>query len=93
MGAATAQLNVRIDPVLKKSGNSNRLSLGECELARMMRSRFDDFEDNLIVAAANTANADHIVTNDRGMLERMPKACITPERAVELVELRDPPCT
>lgn len=64
------------------------LSLGECQLARMMRRRFDDFEDNLIVAAANTANADYIVTNDRGMLERMPEACITPGRAVELAELQ-----
>ena len=64
------------------------LSLGECELARMMRGRFHDFEDNLIVAAANTANADYIVTSDRKMLERMPEACITPERALELLELQ-----
>ena len=61
------------------------LSLGECELARMMRTRFSDFEDNLIVAAANTAKVDYIVTSDRGMLERMPEACITPQRALELV--------
>ena len=52
----------------------------------MMRNRFDDFEDNLVVAAANTANVDYIVTSDPKMLERMPEACITPKRALELLD-------
>ena len=44
------------------------LSHAECELARMLRSTFGDFEDNLIVAAGETRKADDIVTNDKPLL-------------------------
>jgi predicted nucleic acid-binding protein len=59
-------------------------ALGECELARMMRGSFPDFEDNLIVAAAQSAKASYIVTNDKKMLAAMPEFCIAPERVLEL---------
>ncbi len=59
-------------------------ALGECELARMMRRSFPDFEDNLIVAAAQSVKASYVVTNDKRMLAAMPEFCITPERAIEL---------
>lgn len=62
------------------------LSYAECELARMLRSTFGDFEDNLIVAAGETAKADYIVTNDRQLLSAVPEACITPERALALLD-------
>ena len=65
-------------------------SLAECELARMMRSACGDFEDNLILAAAETARADYVVTNDRRLLSSAPEACITPERAVALLSLACP---
>ena len=91
--SATVQFNARIDPALKKGGDSvlarNKVPPSEAVralldyLTRMMRNRFDDFEDNLIVAAANTANVDYIVTSDRKMLEHMPEACITPKRALD----------
>ena len=78
--SATVQFNVRIDPALKKGGGSvlarNKITPSEAVralwdyLTRMMRNRYDDFEDNLVVAAANTANVDYIVTSDRKMLER-----------------------
>lgn len=63
------------------------LSHAECELARMLRSTFGDFEDNLIIAAGETAKADYIVTNDKPLLTAAPEACITPERALALLAL------
>ena len=62
------------------------LSHAECQLARMLGDELADFEDDLIVAAAETANADLIVTNDRAFLRSMPEACVTPERACRLLE-------
>jgi len=77
--SATVQFNVRIDSA-RKGGDSvlarNKITPSEAVRAlwdyptRMMRNRYDDFEDNLVVAAANTANVDYIVTSDRKMLER-----------------------
>lgn len=65
-------------------------TLGECELARMLRRQCSDFEDNLILAAAATAKADCVVTSDRKLLKTMPEDCITPSRAVELLNLTIP---
>lgn len=62
------------------------LSYAECELARMLRTVFGDFEDNLIIAAAETAKADYVVTGDRQLLAAAPEACVTPDRALALVE-------
>ncbi len=63
------------------------LSFPECELARMLRKKFPDFEDNLIIAAAETAGVDYIVTQDKVFLKQVPEACITPVRALELLDL------
>ena len=63
------------------------LSFPECELARMLRKDFPDFEDNLIIAAAETADADYIVTQDRAFIKQAPEVCITPARAIELMDL------
>ncbi len=60
-------------------------SHAECELARLFRATFGDFEDNLIIAAGETVKADYIVTNDKVFLRALPEACVTPERAVELL--------
>ncbi len=62
-------------------------SLAECELAWMLRNAHDDLEDNLVIAAAETCNADYVVTYDKQMLERFAPACITPERALELLSI------
>lgn len=64
------------------------LSAAECSLAAVMRTMFGDFEDNLIFACAETSECDFIVTHDQRFLERFPEVCITPKRAVELIELR-----
>lgn len=63
------------------------LSFPECELARMLSKKLPDFEDALIVAAAQAAKADFIVTQDKVFLAQLPEVCITPARAVELLSL------
>lgn len=62
-------------------------SYAKCEPACLLRSNFDDFEDNLIIAAAETAKADYVVTSDRLFLQALPEACITPDRAVALLDI------
>ena len=61
------------------------LGLFECTLARSLRSKFKDYEDNLILASSESAKADYIVTRDGLLLQRFPESCITPERADELI--------
>ena len=62
-------------------------ALAECELAWMLRGTHGDLEDNLVIAAAETCNADYVVTDDSEMLEHFSPACITPEQALRLLEL------
>ena len=64
------------------------LSLTECDLAWTLRATHGNLEDNLVIAAAETCNADYIVTYDRAMLERFSPACITPEQANNLLSIR-----
>ena len=64
------------------------LSLPECDLAWMLRNKHGDLEDNLIIAAAETCNADYVVSYDRDMLEHFSPACITPEQANKLLSIR-----
>lgn len=63
------------------------LSLPECNLAWMLRTKHGDLEDNLIIAAAETCNADYVVSYDRDMLEHFSPACITPEQASQLLSI------
>ena len=64
------------------------LSLPECDLAWMLRTTHGDLEDNLVIAAAETCNADYVVSYDRAMLEHFSPACITPEQADKLLSIR-----
>lgn len=64
------------------------LSLPECDLAWMLRTTHGDLEDNLVIAAAETCNADYVVSYDRAMLEHFSPACITPEQANKLLSIR-----
>ena len=41
----------------------------------------------LRIAAAETAKADYVVTSDRLFLQALPEACITPDRAVALLDI------
>lgn len=61
------------------------LGLFECAMARTLRGKFGDFEDNLVLASGESAKADYIITRDVKLLQRFPEACITPERALELL--------
>lgn len=63
-------------------------SMAECEGARMLRQTIGDFEDGLILASAETIDADFILTYDRELLKQLPEVFITPARALELMELR-----
>lgn len=63
------------------------LTLPECDLAWMLRTRHPDLEDNLIIAAAETCNADYVVSYDRDLLEHFSPACITPEQACNLLSI------
>ena len=67
-------------------GTAAPLSFAECELARMLKNTYNDFEDNLILASGETAQADYVVTNDGGMLKSMPETCVTPARALILAQ-------
>ena len=62
-------------------------SYAECELACLFRSNFDDFEDNVIIASAETAKVDDVVTSDRLFLQALPEACITPDRAAAFLDI------
>ena len=64
------------------------LSLPECDLAWMLRTTHGDLEDNLVIAAAETCNADYVISYDRAMLEHFSPACITPEQANKLLSIR-----
>ena len=62
-------------------------SAAECHIARTLRSTIPDFEDAMIIAAAETAGADYIVTLDKELLRDMPEVCVDPARARELAAL------
>lgn len=53
-------------------------SYAECELASLFSSNFDDFEDNVIIAAAETDKAGYVVTSDRLFFKRFRKPASLP---------------
>lgn len=61
------------------------LSLPECELAYMLRGKHDDFEDNLIIAAAETCNADYVATYDKDLVSHFAPACATPKQLLSIM--------
>lgn len=52
-------------------------------MARKQRDAQADLEDALILAAAQRAKADHLVTGDKQLLARAPALAITPEALLE----------
>ncbi len=56
-------------------------------LARKYRKLNDDFEDNLILAAAQRANANFIVTSDKELLQKATVPAHTPQDAIAVLEL------
>ena len=56
-------------------------------LARKYRSFSNDLEDNFVMAAAERANADFIVTRDEKLLRKSSVKAFTPEDALAFLEL------
>lgn len=54
--------------------------------ACVLRSVHDDLEDNLVVAAAQRANATYLVTNDEALIKHTPVAALTPSDALALLQ-------
>ena len=55
-------------------------------LARTHRYVHGDFEDDLVVAAAQRAKADYLITNDEQLLRHAPVAALSVEDAVKVLE-------
>ena len=55
------------------------LPVGRAEslMALTYKPLHGDFEDNLVIAAARSANADFVVTNDASLLRHAPIACLS----------------
>ena len=59
-------------------------------LARAQRSLHGDYEDNLVIAAAQRADADLLVTNDKELVSHSPMAALICEDALAYLKaLRD----
>lgn len=71
--------------IMTELGVAAPQSLPECNLAWMLRHEHSDFEDNLVMAAAETSNAGYVVTSDKAMLDHYAPSCITPSQALRLL--------
>lgn len=58
----------------------------ECFDAFVLRALHNDFEDNLVLASARSAEADFIVTDDERLLAQSPVAALAPEAMVKLLQ-------
>lgn len=54
--------------------------------ACILRNIHNDLEDNLVVAAAQRANATYLVTNDETLIKHAPVATLTPGDALALLQ-------
>ena len=52
----------------------------------VLRSTHADFEDDLIIATALSANIDYLVSNDAELVKHAPIACLSSADAVALLE-------
>lgn len=57
----------------------------EYNLAWMLRHKHGDLEDNLVMTAAETCDANYVVTYDQQLITHFSPVCITPEQALELL--------
>ena len=55
-------------------------------MACKLRSIHNDLEDNLIVAAAERANATYLITNDETLIKHSSVAALTPSDALALLQ-------
>lgn len=53
-----------------------------CEDAMELRRHHPDFEDNLVMAAADTVLAKYVVTYDEQLIDHFPGMCMTPKQVL-----------
>ena len=58
----------------------------ECYDAFTLRALHEDFEDDLVVAAARQVGADFLVTGDDKLRRHAPIACLSPSGLESLLE-------
>ena len=58
----------------------------ECLRARDLRALHDDFEDDLVLAAAEHSGADYFVTSDDALRKHASIACLSPSDMVTLLK-------
>lgn len=63
----------------------------DAAIAVKHRSIHDDYEDDLVIAAAMRMNADLLVTSDQDLLKHSPVAALSPQDAVHWLENREKP--
>jgi predicted nucleic acid-binding protein len=59
--------------------NCSWLDNSDVWLARKYRTLHDDFEDNFILAAAERAKVDFLVTSDQSLLRKATVAALSPQ--------------
>lgn len=62
--------------------------IGDVWLARHMRDIHSDFEDDMVLAAAERARASHLVTSDRKLIQKSTVAAFTPEDMLKVLRMR-----
>lgn len=63
------------------------LGAAECELARMLRSKHGDYEDDLVIACAETVDARFVATFDEQLISRFSPVCVRPADVASAVSL------
>lgn len=60
-----------------------------CDDALALRPKHDDFEDDLIVAAARQSGADCVITSDAELIAHFPEYCVSPSHIVQSFTAND----
>jgi predicted nucleic acid-binding protein len=55
--------------------------------ARHLREIHHDFEDDMVLAAADRAKPDYVVTSDRKLIQKATVAALTPEDALKVLDM------
>lgn len=58
-------------------------------IAHKQRFLHEDYEDDLVIAAAMRMNADFLITSDAALLKHSPVATLVPEDATKLLRARE----
>lgn len=67
-------------------GTAVGMDASDVWLARKYQRIHADFEDDLVLAAAQRAQVDYVVTNDAEMIKHAPVAALTPEDMLALMQ-------